>query len=118
MRCIVSIDMFYRNSTFVLLCLLTYSAMAVGAEGEKDLGRQTYERACASCHKGGFGGFFTGAPKTGKRSAWKPLLEKGIDELVASTLEGIGKMKPRGECEDCSDLEIVEAVKYMVRQVD
>jgi cytochrome c5 len=101
----------------IILTLLVASDLLAAADTEQSIGREVYQRACASCHKGGFGRFFTGAPKTGKRSAWKPLLEKGTDGLVTSTLEGLGKMTPRGGCADCSDVEIQEAVRYMIEQV-
>lgn len=98
--------------TFLLAGTVGVSGTALG--DEQDGARAVYERACAACHKGGFGGFFTGAPKTGKQSDWEPLLEKGVDALVASTLNGVGKMEARGGCEDCSDAEIRAAVEYMV----
>jgi cytochrome c5 len=104
--------------TLLGACALLAGQDVSAATGENpEVGREIYLRACASCHKGGFGRFFTGAPKTGKRSVWKPLLENGVDALVLSTLEGVGKMEPRGGCADCSDWEIRAAVEYMVKQI-
>jgi len=82
----------------------------------KQSGEAVYDAHCAKCHSGGFGGFFTRAPKVGKRKAWKSLLPKGVDTLTANTLAGAGDMAPRGECAACTDEEIRSAVEYMVEK--
>lgn len=79
-------------------------------------GQAIYETHCANCHSGGFGGFFTGAPKVGKQKDWEALTPKGVDGLTASTLAGIGKMVARGACETCTDEEIRAAVEYMLER--
>ncbi len=78
-------------------------------------GAAVYEAHCANCHSGGFGGFFTGAPKTGDREDWSSLVAKGVDGLTATTLAGIGKMDPRGGCAACTDAEIRAAVEHMLQ---
>jgi cytochrome c5 len=37
-----------------------------------------------------------------------------MDTLMASTLNGIGMMPPKGTCMNCSDEELQAAVDYMV----
>lgn len=64
-----------------------------------------YNRSCRSCHV--VAG--TGAPLTGDVAAWKPRLDKGMDALVTSVVEGFGGMPPFGFCMDC-DVEQFEAL--------
>ena len=49
---------------------------------------QIYEAACLACHTTGA----AGAPKLGDAAAWNARLEKGIDALVTSAINGIGAM--------------------------
>ena len=91
-------------------------ALAGGHASAAPTGETVFENHCANCHTGGFGGFFTGAPKVGKASDWESLRVKGLEELTAATISGIGKMDPRGGCEACSDEEINAAVGYMLEQ--
>ena len=102
----------------VALAALATTAIAVGAShgNAKPSGQAVFETSCANCHSGGFGGFFTGAPKIGKKKDWKTLTQKGVDGLTASTIAGIGKMEPRGACATCSDEDIRAAVEYMLEQ--
>jgi len=78
--------------------------MAGSHGGGEPSGQAIYEANCANCHGGGFGGFFSGAPKVGSKEAWEPLIPKGVDTLT------------RGQCETCTDEEIRAAVEYMVQQ--
>jgi len=107
------------RATFpVLVALAGMAAMAVALAGShsnsESSGQAIYEANCASCHSGGFGGFFTGAPKVGDKKDWQELVPKGIDTLTANTISGVGKMAARGECVSCSDEDIRAAVEYMV----
>ena len=107
-----------RATYLALFLLAAFSAMAVAMAGghgsEATSGQAVFEANCASCHSGGFGGFFTGAPKVGKKADWEPLIAKGVDTLTANTIAGIGKMAARGECASCTDADIRAAVSYMV----
>ncbi len=79
-------------------------------------GEAVFKANCTGCHSGGFSGFFSGAPEVGDPDDWEPLMIKGIDGLTATTLAGIGKMKPRGGCTTCPDEEIRAAIEYMLEQ--
>jgi len=109
-----------RNIYLILIALaaLATTAIAVGAShgNAKPSGQAVFETSCANCHTGGFGGFFTGAPKIGKKEDWETLTPKGLDALTASTIAGVGKMEPRGACATCSDEDIRAAVEYMLEQ--
>lgn len=109
-----------RTTYTTLIALAGVAAMAIaiagGHEGRELSGQAIYETNCANCHSGGFGGFFSGAPKVGKKKDWAELLPKGVDTLTASTITGIGKMAARGACASCTDEDIRAAVEYMVAE--
>lgn len=98
----------------ILVAIFQSTAWAQDAPAART-GSAVYEAHCANCHSGGFGGFFSGAPKTGNREDWSALVAKGVDGLTATTLAGIGKMDPRGGCAVCTDAEIRAAVEYMLQ---
>ncbi len=107
---------------FVLVACMSITlvgaALAGGHGKAAPDGKAVYDAHCAACHKGGFGGFFTGAPKTGKKKDWAALLPKGVEALTQATIAGTEKMPERGQCPDCTDAEIRAAVEYMVAQVE
>lgn len=63
---------------------------------------------CNSCHLAGS----YGAPRSGDRAAWSARLEaRGIDALVARTVEGIPPHMPaNGLCDDCTREELRAAI--------
>lgn len=75
-------------------------------------GKKIYEQYCQACHNGGY----PGAPKVGDKTAWQPLIRKGMDVLILNSITGIGNMPPNGSCSKCSTAEIKAAVKYMVNE--
>ncbi len=98
------------------LTLMLSASLAIAEDAPASDGRKIYEETCDGCHGGGIGGWFSGAPKTGDKEVWAPLIEKGLPTLLQSTLKGVGKMKPYGGCEQCSEADIQAAVEYMVEQ--
>lgn len=64
-----------------------------------------YNRSCRSCHTVAA----TQAPLTGDKAAWAPRMEKGLDTLVNSVVDGFGGMPPFGLCMAC-DVEQFEAL--------
>ena len=106
----------FNKSGVAVAVLLTFGAFsfASGQGKAPRSGEAVFNDACANCHTGGIGGFFSGAPTVGKASDWQALAPKGVDGLTATTLAGIGKMAPRGGCTSCSDAEIRAAVAYML----
>lgn len=51
-------------------------------------GAAVYDKSCKSCHDKGL----MGAPKTGDKDKWAPLIKAGQDALDASVAKGKGKM--------------------------
>ncbi len=89
------------------------SASAVAASGPLS-GQAVYDQFCFACHAVGVGG----APKLGDLAQWQPRIDKGMDVLMSSTLNGINAMPAKGTCMNCSDAELQAAVEYMVEQVN
>lgn len=73
--------------------------------------QEKYSNSCVFCHGSGA----AGAPKTGDQAAWAPRLEKGMDQLVASTRNGKGAMPPMGMCNDCTDEDFRALIEFMTK---
>lgn len=81
------------------------------AESAAHPGEAVYQNYCFSCHTPGL----SGAPKLGDVEAWAPIIAKGPELLLQSTIEGIRPaMPPRGMCFDCSDEDLAAAIDFMV----
>ncbi len=85
---------------------------SVANAGDMATGQAVYEKNCASCHESGI----AGAPKLGDKTAWAPLISKGIDQMVQVAIDGKGAMPPKGGHPDLSNDEVHTAVNYMVEQ--
>ena len=85
------------------------SAAAAAASGPLS-GEDVYNQFCFACHKTGVGD----APILGDTASWQPRVDKGMDALMSSTLNGLGAMPPKGTCMNCSDAELQEAVTFML----
>ncbi len=85
----------------------TVAAGAAG--GAAKTPAELYQAACLACHTTGA----AGAPKIGEASAWTDRLAKGVDALVASAINGIGAMPPRGGSQ-FSDEQIRAVVEYIL----
>lgn len=86
---------------------------AVAASGPLS-GQAVYDQFCFACHAAGVGG----APLQGDVAQWEPRIAKGMDVLMASTINGINAMPAKGTCMNCSDEELQAAVEYMLEQVN
>ena len=72
-------------------------------------GAEVYALHCQVCHEGGL----NNAPRTGDAEAWQPRLDKGMDELLRTTKEGLNVMPPMGTCMSCTDTELRTAIEHM-----
>jgi len=80
----------------------------------KELSGQTiYDQYCFTCHNDGL----AGAPKFRLETDWRPRLDKKtMDELVASAIKGVNAMPAKGTCTTCNELDIKNAIQYMLPQ--
>ena len=82
------------------------------AEASVGGGEQIVTQVCSMCHASGM----MSSPKIGSAGDWAPRIEKGIDVLYSSALNGFNMMPARGGRPDLSDDDIKAAVDYMVSQ--
>lgn len=83
----------------------------VAAAKEKSV-EEVYQ-ACAVCHGSGV----LNAPKLGDKVGWEPRLAKGVEQLYANAINGVGTMPPKGGRLDFSDEDIRRVVDYMLDSV-
>ncbi len=75
-----------------------------------NVGKNIYQSHCAVCHSLGT----INTPQLGDKTAWKPLIAKGLDILFINTIRGYKAMPAKGNCNTCSNAELEASVKYMV----
>ena len=68
-----------------------------------------YARSCRSCHTIAA----SGAPLTGDNASWAPRMDKGMEVLVDSVINGFGGMPPFGLCMDCSAQQFEALIQFM-----
>jgi cytochrome c5 len=74
------------------------------------LGKDTYERACASCHESGE----QGAPVTGKREQWEGRSDLWQAVLFEHAKSGYLEMPGKGGQSDLTDESVEAAAEYML----
>ena len=52
----------------------------------------------------------------GDAEAWNERLEKGMDQVLANAINGVGAMPARGLCMSCSDDNLQALIDYMIEQ--
>jgi cytochrome c5 len=91
------------------LLLAAMTGPAVGAAPVD--GEAVYAGTCRRCH--GTGEY--GAPRLGDRAAWQPRLQRGMDDLMDHTVDGLRAMPPRGGNDDLTDAQLRAAIVHMLR---
>lgn len=84
----------------------------VAFDGSTD-GGMIYDRVCAACHDAGV----AGAP-TLARDTWGDRLDQDREDLIASVINGLGAMPPRGGRNDLSDEQVAASVDYMLDRIE
>jgi cytochrome c5 len=98
-----------KNIALILLVSsISFNAFSEG------VGERVYNQVCFTCHDQGV----FGAPKLGEALDWTDRVSKGKSVLNYNAIEGYagskGFMPPRGGDLSLSDLEVKEAVQYMI----
>ena len=84
-----------------------------GGEAARDkTGEEVVKSACVSCHGPGSGG----APRIGDQQAWTQRIQKGLEKLTKSAVEGVRSMPSHGGNTQLSDLELARAIVYMANR--
>jgi cytochrome c5 len=91
-------------------------ASAGNASGD---GESVYSGLCVNCH--GIAALAAMIPQTGDATAWGARIEKGVDVLYGSAINGytgeLGMMPAKGGNPALSDEEVKAAVDYIIGQV-
>lgn len=98
-------------TTLILVAGMLLPNLAA-AGGDVKAGEAVFNHACTFCH--GVGRM--GAPRIGDKAAWAGRIEEGESRLTNHAFLGYRNMPARGDCNTCSDLDIINAVAYMVSQ--
>jgi len=69
-----------------------------------------YNESCKLCHATDN----MGAPAVGDVAAWRAVTEKGIDQVVHNSINGVGGMPPKGGNEDLIPSEVKLIVEFMI----
>jgi cytochrome c5 len=85
------------------------AAQAVAFDGSLD-GEMIYTNVCAACHATGV----AGAPQPGT-PAMAQRIEKGMDALMQTALNGLNAMPARGGRPDLSDEQMRAVVEFMTQ---
>jgi len=91
------------------VCVGAECGGAAVAAAEPRSGEEVFSSACTACHTAGV----LGAPKKGDKAAWDERLAKGMDATLQNAINGLNAMPPKGNCMNCSDDELMAAIKYM-----
>ncbi|MFZ4524248.1 MAG: c-type cytochrome [Chlorobium sp.] len=75
-------------------------------------GKEIYDESCGACHGNGV----LAAPKFCDVTAWKPLIDKGMDTLVKHAIDGFNSMPANGGLSNLTLEEAGNVVAYMVDQ--
>lgn len=75
-------------------------------------GEQLVNERCVVCHESGK----DGAPRIDDFNAWKPRLQRGVENLVQSAIKGHNAMPARAGMANLSDSDLRNAVTYLVVQ--
>jgi cytochrome c5 len=95
-----------------LFFLCTISGAATHAEQSDVIaGKEVYENYCAACHEPT--NVMVASPKKGDSEEWTRRLSKGSETLLSSIVSGYNAMPARGNCDRCSDVQLIAAMRYL-----
>ncbi|MDV7104095.1 cytochrome c5 family protein [Vibrio sp. TH_r3] len=88
---------------------LAGAAPVVEERTEPRDGATVYNTYCTACHATGV----AGAPIKGNAEQWAPRIAQGMEVLTNHALQGFNAMPAKGSCMDCSDDEVIAAIKFI-----
>lgn len=110
-----------KMSLRLILIFLVLACTGTGCDSNQSAtetvhpGKEIYFKYCGTCHGPGV----ADAPKFGVVEEWQVVMEKGRDELLRTTIEGIPPGMPiKGLCMNCTDQQLMDAIDYMLEAVE
>ncbi|GAB1419053.1 hypothetical protein MASR2M12_18180 [Bacteroidales bacterium] len=113
---------FLKISLSGILFTLILTACGGGGSEKKELvanienGKAVYNKACVACHWKGV----AGAAALDDKPRWEEMADKGKDVLLTHAIQGFtgkyGVMPEKGNCLDCSEQDLFDAISYMMNQ--
>ncbi len=105
-----------RLFSAALCALFVFSMTTVDASAaDAKAGAAVYKSSCESCHKTGM----MGAPKVGDKADWAARVKTGMPTLLSHSTKGYtgkkGMMPAKGGNAKLTDVQIANAVEYMVQ---
>lgn len=100
--------------SFIFCLTSALGVIAIAPQAAHANGEATYRAVCMSCHGAGV----AGAPRTGDRKAWGPLIREGQAVLTAHAYVGIRGMPAKGGKPDLSVEDFAAAVVHIANQAD
>ena len=73
-------------------------------------GEQVFNALCTTCHTAGL----LNAPKLDDKAAWEPRAAKGLQALLASSVNGLNQMPAKGGDPSLSEQELSDTISYML----
>ena len=84
-------------------------------EGTPDEGEQIVKHYCSSCHAHN-PIIPLGAPRMGYPAEWSPRLKQGFAMMFKHASEGLNAMPARGGCFECSDEQLMRAMRFLLKE--
>ena len=82
-----------------------------GPQVSYNVGRKVYNKYCSTCHNDKL--FKSAHPSNS--AYWQEKLSQGMDVLYSRTIKGYKAMPAKGGCVECTNLEVIAAVKYLLQ---
>ena len=112
----MSCNRFLKATSFLLAAIMLQGCDSSSQPSQKTVELQVTERtielynsSCSTCHETEV----TGAPQTGDVLAWQQRMDKGMDALLESAINGSGGMPPLGLCMECNEADFKALIHYM-----
>jgi cytochrome c5 len=113
-----------QNYWVIILYFLSLTCMAAthhpqdflsSIAGSKDEGNKIVMHYCITCHAEK-PIIPLGAPRIHNKDDWQPRLKQGLNALFKSSNKGKNFMPARGGCFECSDQQLMLAIKALISQ--
>lgn len=93
----------------IMLMIASLTAFAAQAQVTPEQ-MQLLGTNCLQCHAMPH----TGAPLLGDTKAWQARMQKGREQLLINSIEGIGGMPPMGYCSSCTKEDMQALIDFML----